>query len=626
MGGGTAPAPLGRIAGFSETAMPSLPSPAQKQAQRAWRQLHADAGHALSLAQSAAQRAANEADLPGAAWAQLVLGFHRLYFGTPAEAAAMFEDARQRFAQLGLRGGEILACTGHARALWRLGRVQQAMSLLLPLRDEGLQLLAAEQRGVMLNAIAGCWSAQGDSAQAFAYMYQALRDAGPKRGHGFDTALYCNLSHELIELGDCDEALRQIERGLQRMEGLQNGRLLTVLLVNRAICLTELERATEALPDLLRLVEAQPDPSGRSLVPMHFDALAICAMRAGEQQLAERLLARAGSPQLPDERIERAMAEALRWRAEPMLALRQLDAVAPLLQAEGDARPSLRMHCDHARLRAELLEAAGDPAAALAALRLWQRLQAERARLASQARYQAAMLQTELLQLQQRVEEHEAKRRAAERARAELAEANAALSRKIAEVEALQGRLQELATQDALTGLANRRHLNETLPAMLALAQRDALPLAVVVIDLDHFKRVNDTHGHPVGDQLLAAFGLLLREHLRRSDLAFRYGGEEFCLLMPHTPALDAQAKVQGLLVAWRAQRFVTDGGLELIGQSFSAGVTDSLLSTASPSGLLRAADQLLLLAKRAHRRQRADPRRAAARLSRLTSAAPRCR
>jgi diguanylate cyclase (GGDEF)-like protein len=585
--------------------MPTTPSPAQHQAQQAWRQLHGDAGHALLLAQAAAQRAANDDDAAGAAWAQLALGFHRLYFAAPAEAATVLEDSARRFATLqDQRAGEILACTGHARALWRLGRVQQAMALLLPLRDEGLQLLAAEQRGVLLNAIAGCWSALGDSAQAFAYMYQALRDTGPELGHGFDTALYCNLSHELIELGDRDEALRQVERGLERMQGLQNGRLLTVLLVNRTICLTELGRAAEALPDVRRLAAAEADPSGRALLPMHFEAQAICALQAGDLPLADHLLARCAAPQLPDEFVERAMAEALRQHrhGDTAAALRTLDAVAPQLLAEGDAKPSLRMRCEHARLRANLLEAAGDLAGALAALRDWQRHQAERARLASRARQQAAMLQTELLQMQQRLEENEAKRQQAERARAELAELNAALSRKIAEVEALQCRLQELATQDALTGLANRRHLNDTLPATLALAQRDATPLAVVVIDLDHFKRVNDNHGHPVGDQLLAAFGLLLREHLRRSDLAFRYGGEEFCLLMPHTPAADAQLKVQSLLAAWRAQRFTIDGGVTLTGQSFSAGITDSLLGPASPGDLLRAADQLLLLAKRAQR------------------------
>ena len=252
--------------------------------------------------------------------------------------------------------------------------------------------------------------------------------------------------------------------------------------------------------------------------------------------------------------------------------------------------------------RAELHEAAGEAEAALLALREWQRLQAERAQRASTARYQAAMLQTELLQLQQRLEEHDARRQAAERARRELAEAHDKLTRKMAEVEALQAQLREQATQDVLTGLANRRHLNETLPQLLALAQREALPLGVVIIDLDHFKRVNDEHGHPAGDQLLAAFGALLRSHLRRSDQAFRYGGEEFCLLLPHTDASHAQQKTEALLADWRAQVFTLDSGARLTLQSFSAGATDSRTSPGSPAGLLRAADQLLLLAKRGQR------------------------
>ncbi len=585
-------------------AMPAASSPAQRLAQRAWQRLHADAGEALTLTERAAQRAAASQDATGAAWAQLVLGFHRLYFSAPALARSELEAARQRFALLGQRGGEILAAAGQARAMWRLGQVRDAQALLLPLRDEGLQLLRGAQRGVLLNAIAGCWSALGDSAQAFAYMYEALRGAGPRQGHGFDIALYCNLSHELIELGDCDEALRQIERGLERMRDLHNGRLLTVLLVNRMLCLTELGRAAEALDDVRRLLAARNDPSGRELLPLHFEAQALCALRAGELALGEAALARCAPPQLPDEKIERVMADALalQLKGQPEAALAQLQRAAPALRAEGDERPSLRMRCEYARLRADLLEAAGDAAAALAALREWQGLAAERARLASQARQQSAMLQTELLLLQQRLEENEARREAAERARAELAELNAALSRKIAEVEALQSRLQELATQDALTGLANRRHLNDSLPAVLALAQRDATPLAVVVIDLDHFKRVNDEHGHPAGDQLLAAFGRLAREQLRRSDLAFRYGGEEFCLLMPHTRASDAQTKVKELLNLWKAQQFLLDGGVRISGQSFSAGVTDSQQSPGSPAALLRAADQLLLLAKRSQR------------------------
>lgn len=574
-------------------------SASQRLAHKAWRSLHADAGTARSLVNRAFERATRDGDELGAAWARLVCGFHRLYFATPQDAEQQLGAARSEFARLKARPLELLAATGEARALWRQGQVQRALDQLLPLRDEGLRLLRHEQRGLLLNALAGCHSGLGSSEQAFAYMYEALRNAGPKQGFGFDAALYCNLSHELLELGDHDEAIRQVERGLQRMQGLSNGRLLSVLMVNRVICLTELGRAAECLADVEALGKAQGDPTGRELVPMHFEDLALAAVQAGALPLARALVERAQAL-LPDERLGFALAKAALFKVQgkPVQALAQLDAVLPQCDAEGDAKPGLRMRCNLALARAELLEVCGEPTAALQALRDWRSLQAERARRASQARYQAAQLQTELLQLQHRVEEEDSKRQAAERARAQLAEAHAALQRKMEEVQALQAQLHIQATQDTLTGLANRRHLNETLPSVLALALREGTPLAVALIDLDRFKQVNDTHGHPAGDQVLAAFGLLLRQHLRKSDLAFRYGGEEFCLLMPNTPAMDAQQKLKALLTDWRAMAFALDSGAVLRLQTFSAGVTDSLSSLASPAGLLQAADARLLQAK----------------------------
>ena len=98
---------------------------------------------------------------------------------------------------------------------------------------------------------------------------------------------------------------------------------------------------------------------------------------------------------------------------------------------------------------------------------------APRRQLASRARYQAAALQTELLRLQQRLDENDAHRRRTEHARAELAAINAQLSRTVEEVQALQAALREQATRDPLTGLFNRRHLNDALPTLFALAQRE---------------------------------------------------------------------------------------------------------------------------------------------------------
>jgi diguanylate cyclase (GGDEF)-like protein len=177
------------------------------------------------------------------------------------------------------------------------------------------------------------------------------------------------------------------------------------------------------------------------------------------------------------------------------------------------------------------------------------------------------------------------------------------LSRKIAEVQALQAALHEQAVRDALTGLFNRRYLNETLPTAFALAQREHQALAVAIIDLDHFKAVNDRYGHGAGDTLLAAFGRLLLAHCRKSDVACRYGGEEFCLMMPRTDAATAQRKVSALLVLWQQQRFEIEGDT-LTGMSFSAGICDSQRAPLSPHMLLQAADQQLLTAKQ-HGRSR---------------------
>ncbi|WP_374436767.1 diguanylate cyclase [Inhella sp.] len=582
------------------------PSPATRLAHKAWRLLHTDAGAAYELIEEAHVRAEDSQDALGQAWAQLVRGFHRLSFASPSAAATELSAARTRFAQLQERGAELLAVAGLARALWRQGQVQRAADLLHPLRDEALRTLRREQLAIYLNALAGCHSARGESEQAMACMAQALREAGPKRGLGYDVALHANLSHELLELGDLHEALRQIERGLERIHQCSHGRAHTVLLVNRVVALTGLGRAREALPNVHAIANAQPDGSGRGLLPMHFEALALCALRAGTPELAQDLMARVNpTTQLPDDRLELGMAQALatHLRGDTAGALVRLQVLQDACErALGDARPGMRLRCDLAELRAELLEASGDAPAALAALHSARALQAERAARASAARQQAALLQTELMQLRLRLEEQERRHAEAERARAVLAEVNQHLQRKISEVEALQVQLRQQATQDALTGLANRRQLNETLPAQLALALREQRPLAVAILDLDHFKQVNDTHGHPVGDQLLAALGALLRQRLRRSDLAFRYGGEEFCLLLPNTPALDAQRMVAELLEAWRTQVFELEGGGQLGSLSFSAGVTDSLQAPPSPAGLLRAADQLLLLAKRSRR------------------------
>ncbi len=582
------------------------PSAALRRARQAWNQLHVDSGRALAQAEQAIAAARAAQDGPAEAWGRLTRGFHRLYYATVPEAAAELERALRLFRRCGDRAGAVLAEATAARAMWRAGRVHDALARVLPLRDEGVRVLRHDQRGVLLNTIAGCYSAQGDSAQAFAYMYEALRDAGPSRGRGFDTVLHCNIAHELMQIGDCEQALRHVDAGLARCSSLNNARLRSVLWINRIACLTELGRAEEGLVDVAAVLALPADASGRGPTAAGFETLALAALHAGRLALGAELVARAeahGPSELPDDQLELGCAGALLAlrRGDAAGAVARLQALHGLAARDDVEGLSLRLRVQFFELLSRALEAAGDASGALAALRRWQGLREAQARLASQARYAAANLQTELLSLQHRLDWNVATRRRSERARAELAAINEQLSHKVAEVQALQAALRQQATQDPLTGLFNRRHLNDTLPTLFALARREGQTMALAILDLDHFKQVNDRHGHAAGDRLLAAFGELLAGQTRRSDVACRYGGEEFCLLMPRTDAAGARRKVATLLRRWRSQRFEFDGTV-VEGLSFSAGIADTALAPGSPDALLNAADTRLLAAKRAGR------------------------
>ena len=112
-----------------------------------------------------------------------------------------------------------------------------------------------------------------------------------------------------------------------------------------------------------------------------------------------------------------------------------------------------------------------------------------------------------------------------------------------------------LAFTDPLTGLLNRRGLEAELPKLLALARRYQAPVSVVMLDIDHFKRVNDTYGHPVGDEVLKRLGRILRAGVRQEDLAVRYGGDEFLLLLFGADRQAAKEVVERVRDRFRAER-----------------------------------------------------------------------
>lgn len=161
----------------------------------------------------------------------------------------------------------------------------------------------------------------------------------------------------------------------------------------------------------------------------------------------------------------------------------------------------------------------------------------------------------------------------------------------------LREALHDQAIRDPLTGLLNRRYLDETLPREIVRAQRERRPLSLAVLDLDHFKQVNDTWGHEAGDAVLAHLALMLRTHLRSSDLACRFGGEEFVVVMLGATLTEARERIHQIGDRVRASP-VQCGQSVLPTVTFSAGLAQAGLHGESADDLLRAADRALYVAK----------------------------
>ncbi|MDP1527111.1 MAG: diguanylate cyclase [Rhodocyclaceae bacterium] len=129
-------------------------------------------------------------------------------------------------------------------------------------------------------------------------------------------------------------------------------------------------------------------------------------------------------------------------------------------------------------------------------------------------------------------------------------DANRKLARQLQEIQELQSRLQEQAIRDALTGLFNRRYLDETLPRELSRAKRDGYPLALIMVDIDHFKQINDTYGHSAGDEVIRSLSTILRQGAREGDIVCRYGGEEFIIALPRMNVEAALVRAE----KWRTE------------------------------------------------------------------------
>jgi two-component system cell cycle response regulator len=157
----------------------------------------------------------------------------------------------------------------------------------------------------------------------------------------------------------------------------------------------------------------------------------------------------------------------------------------------------------------------------------------------------------------------------------------------------------EMAITDALTGLFNRRYMESHLGTLIEQAAARGKPLSTLVIDIDHFKAVNDTHGHDAGDDVLRDFALRIKRSIRGIDLACRYGGEEFVIVMPETDMAVAAMVAERLRRRIAADPFPIQKGARHIPVTISIGIAALRGKDDTPAALLKRADQALYRAKR---------------------------
>jgi diguanylate cyclase (GGDEF)-like protein len=180
--------------------------------------------------------------------------------------------------------------------------------------------------------------------------------------------------------------------------------------------------------------------------------------------------------------------------------------------------------------------------------------------------------------------------------RARLRQSEAALQSQLQAIQSLQDQLTEQANRDPLTGLYNRRYLTTALQREIDACAREGATLALLLIDLDLFKQINDRHGHAAGDDVLCQISALLLQSMRPSDICCRYGGEEFLLVLPGMGLQTAVERAQALRQQVAERRWLADG--QPIGVTLSVGVACAHNARVAPAALIDLADRALYQAK----------------------------
>lgn len=483
-----------------------------------------------------------------------------------------------------------------AQGLRRAGQLEAAKQLLSGLHAQRSRRTHCEAY-LTAAALATVYSMTKNDVKALDLFYQALDLAR-------ETDLAPVLVNALNNLGSFESDLLNLEDGARHLheclnKALRLGSQRQIIFAagNLIPCLCQMGCADRALEvarlHLMSRISADLPPSLQRQ-----EEIAMALLDSGHLDEAARVLS--GSPPIdPMSNEKLTLRTSLRAR---------------ILLAQGQAREALELCMKRQRVlegqqggdtlpveRVNLLRVAAQAASQFGDSALGYRLLEKAFAKHEQMLGVAAKSRQMSLRFAHRMREAERERDLAKKTAMQVQQLNEMLKSRVVETTRLQELLQAQALEDPLTHLGNRRQLIEAGSALLTLAIRNHEVLSVAVIDLDHFKAVNDQHGHEAGDKVLRAFGDLARRTMRAEDLVCRYGGEEFVLLLPKARAAQAVERVTQLLHAFMNLHF-EEGGSASFACSFSAGVADSETAGDSLDVLLSRADSALYGAKSAGR------------------------
>jgi two-component system cell cycle response regulator len=534
------------------------------------------------------------------AWAELTTGYHHLFFSTrPVEAREALGRALQRFTALSDRRGELLARTGIARLLIVERAPLSARESLLAIHAEARLTLPPQDRFWVVNALGATYFYTDRIDEAIRYLYEALETLRSIELSPQLPTVMSNLSAALVTVGDYHPARELAQDALGLLEHFNNPQILLFARSNLAEALLGSNEPGAAL-EVVDAMLAQIATAPRHVAQNHYCAVAAeTYAHAGRIVDAKRCVATARA--IGDDYPGGFNEVHCRWAAAALAdagsdddaAFAALDSAIVAAGQLGHLPTLCKAHA-RAALRYAKLERFER---AYAHQRRLRDVEARRHGSRASARYYLLKAEHELTHARAERDRAECQRQESDALSRQLERLNAELLERVRDVEALQAQLAAEALRDPLTHLLNRRYLDSVMPAQLCSAARRAAPLVVALVDLDGFKRVNDLHGHPAGDAVLRSIGAMLGASLRPADIVCRYGGEQFCVVLPDTDAAGAATALAGL-AARLADLRVDWLGETLGGFTFSAGIAQFPLHGKTFADLVGAADRMLYRAK----------------------------